>query len=231
MERKFKGVWIPAEVWLNPALTATEKMLYAEIDSFTGRGATFFKANETIAKDMGVSASTVKRSLSRLIHSGLVVQLSYDGRTRHLQSLDLSDSINLNHEIGQNDPSDRSKENRLIGQNDPISKQVKYTRESTKEKMALRLPDSFNNDEFKAAWDTWKQYKKEEHRFEYKSYISQDTTIHKLHNDTEGSPKRAILAIGNAIARGWKGIFPQNSDTSEREQPIDTTTALEWADK
>ena len=228
MERKFKGVWIPAEVWLNPALTATEKMLYAEIDSFTGRGATFFKANETIAKDMGVSASTVKRSLSRLIHSGLVVQLSYDGRTRHLQSLDLSDSINLNHEIGQNDPSDRSKENRLIGQNDPISKQVKKTIESTIE---LQLPESFDIDEFRDAWRTWKQYKKEEHRFNYKSSISEETTIHKLHNDTEGSPKRAILAIGNAIARGWKGIFPQNSDTSEREQPIDTTTALEWADK
>ena len=228
MERKFKGVWINAEIWLNPELTATEKMLFAEIDSFTDMGSTFFKANETIALDMGVSISTIKRALSKLIEQGFVIQVKYNGRVRHLQSCDPSRWVKMNHEIGQNEPSDSSKVTHLIGQNEPISKQQKKTIETSNE---LQLPDGFEIDEFRDAWQTWKLYKKEEHRFNYKSTISEQTTIHKLHQDTNGSSKHAIIAIGNAIARGWKGIFPQNSDTSERHQPIDTTTALEWADQ
>tara|TARA_R110000765_G_scaffold20007_5_gene52143 strand:+ start:1390 stop:2094 length:705 start_codon:yes stop_codon:yes gene_type:complete len=233
MERKFKGVWINSDVWLNPDLTATEKMLYAEIDSFTDMGSTFFKANETIATDMGVSISTVKRALSKLIQEGFVIQTKYNGRVRHLQSCDPpprkkdSDHSKLNHEMDQNEPSDSSKSIRLMDQKEPVSKQQKKTVELTTE---LELPQEFEGDDFRNAWQTWKQYKKEEHRFAYKSPISEQTTIHKLYQDTNGSQKHAILAIGNAIARGWKGIFPDSADTSERNQPIDTKTALEWAD-
>lgn len=228
MERKFKGVWIKSEVWLNPDLTATEKMLFAEIDSFTDMGSTFFKANETIAVDMGVSISTIKRALTKLIEQGFVIQLKYNGRVRHLQSSDPARSSNVNHEMVQNDLSDGSKSNHQMVQIEPISKQGKKTLETSNE---LQLPEGFNIDEFRDAWQTWKQYKKEEHRFNYKSTISEQTTIHKLHQDTNGSAKHAIIAIGNAIARGWKGIFPDSADTSERNQPIDTETALEWADQ
>jgi hypothetical protein len=37
-ERKFIGIWIPAEIWLDPNLTGLAKMLYAEIASFGDRG-------------------------------------------------------------------------------------------------------------------------------------------------------------------------------------------------
>ena len=44
MEREFKGVWIPKEVWLNNELSLVEKALLAEIDSFSGDGKAFYKS-------------------------------------------------------------------------------------------------------------------------------------------------------------------------------------------
>lgn len=33
MERDFKGIWIPKEIWLNTHLTMNEKLFLVEIDS------------------------------------------------------------------------------------------------------------------------------------------------------------------------------------------------------
>jgi hypothetical protein len=40
MERDFKGVWIPKEIWLDERLNALEKIILTEIDSLdaTERG-------------------------------------------------------------------------------------------------------------------------------------------------------------------------------------------------
>ena len=83
MEREFKGVWIPAEIWLDARLTLVEKALYAEIDSFSGNGKTFHKANETIQLEYGVSRPTISKAIKKLTDLGFI-EASFDGRTRHL---------------------------------------------------------------------------------------------------------------------------------------------------
>lgn len=226
MERQFKGVWIPAAVWLNPELTAIEKMIYSEVESFTGRGATFFKSNESIATEMGVSLSTVKRSLSGLIAKGYIIHLRYDGRVRHLQSCEPSDGSNRTYQSGHIEPISRVKSTHQEGHIEPVSKQVST---QSKSPPKIEVPLGFESEDFGDAWKLWKDYKAKEHGFKYKSPISEQTTIQKLHNDTQGDTKHAILAIGNAIARGWKGIYPQSSDTSERDNPVDPSRALGWA--
>ena len=207
MERQFKGVWIPAEVWLNSDLTAIEKMLYAEIDSFTSRGSTFWKSNDTISEDMGVSVSTVKRSVAKLIEKGWVKQVKFDGRIRHLQAdrvfHEPTESSNKYKQTAHIEPTHGSEVSGLLVQIEPLSKQKKVPREKPKR---IDYPAEFLGEEFEEAWNTWKEYKSKEHNFKYKSPISEQTTIQKLHNETQGDPKYAIAAIGNAIARGWKGI-------------------------
>jgi hypothetical protein len=61
MEREFKGVWIPKEVWLNNELSLVEKALLAEIDSFSGDGKTFYKSNETIQEEYKISRTQETR--------------------------------------------------------------------------------------------------------------------------------------------------------------------------
>ena len=81
MEREFKGVWIPKEVWLNPDLSLTEKALLAEIDSFTGDGKAFYKSNETIQEEYKVSRPTISKALKKLEGMGFI-KVEFDGRRR-----------------------------------------------------------------------------------------------------------------------------------------------------
>jgi len=83
--RQFKGLWIPVEI-LEMDIALASKMLWADINSFTGRNSTFWKSNATIAEEYGVSARTITRCVSELLAHGLIEEVSWNGRTRHLRS-------------------------------------------------------------------------------------------------------------------------------------------------
>jgi hypothetical protein len=72
MERAFKGVWIPAEIWLNEGLSVMEKVLYAEIDSFCGSGKECFCSNAHFAHLLQVSERQVQRLLVSLEKKGII---------------------------------------------------------------------------------------------------------------------------------------------------------------
>ena len=83
MEREFLGVWIPREIWLDPDLTLVEKALLAEIESFTGAGKSFFKSNDVIQEEYGISRPTITKAIAKLEARGLICR-RFDGRVRHL---------------------------------------------------------------------------------------------------------------------------------------------------
>jgi len=83
MERQFKGVWIPAEIWLDKRLTLVDRALLAEIDSFSGNGKSFHKGNDTIQEEYGISRNTVGRSLKKLETLGFV-EITFNGRVRNV---------------------------------------------------------------------------------------------------------------------------------------------------
>lgn len=68
MERKFKGIWIPAALWNSKELTLQEKCMVAEIDSFKE----FFMSNKTIGEFLGVSKSRAKQIIMGLNEKGIV---------------------------------------------------------------------------------------------------------------------------------------------------------------
>ena len=72
MERQFKGIWIPADIWLDENLTVMEKVLYAEIDSFCGNGKECFCSNAHFAKVLQVSERQVRRLLCSLEEKGVI---------------------------------------------------------------------------------------------------------------------------------------------------------------
>jgi DNA-binding Lrp family transcriptional regulator len=77
MERQFEGVWIPKEIYLNKDLTPTEKMLLAEIRSFSKNG-TCFASNEHFSEFLGISKGHVSKLLTKLNKLGLItVELIY----------------------------------------------------------------------------------------------------------------------------------------------------------
>lgn len=84
VERQFKGLWIPVEV-LEMDLSPTAKLLWADIHSFTGRDASFFKSNERVAKEYRCSERTISRAITTLKVAGLI-EVTTDGRLRKCRS-------------------------------------------------------------------------------------------------------------------------------------------------
>jgi len=63
--RNFRGIWIPASIWLDEGLSIEEKVLWAEIDSLEGEEGCF-ASNPYFAKFLGKSERQIKRYLETL---------------------------------------------------------------------------------------------------------------------------------------------------------------------
>lgn len=85
MERDFKGVWIPKEIWLAEDLGWTEKFLLAEIDSLS-RNNECFATNEYFARFFNISKDRVSKIISTLSNKGYVeVKLLYKQGTKQVE--------------------------------------------------------------------------------------------------------------------------------------------------
>lgn len=97
--RQFKGIWIPREILEHPLLQPVDKILWGDIDSFNWNEHTFFKSNDTIAEEYGVSERTISRAVGRLKEAGLVTVTS-NGRTRHLCPVRVDNLSSLPRQYG-----------------------------------------------------------------------------------------------------------------------------------
>ena len=87
MERDFKGIWIPKEIWLDDRLTALEKVILAEIDSLDAdEYGGCIASNEYLAEFCKCSTNKVALAVSKLKELGYIELVSFDGRTRKLKS-------------------------------------------------------------------------------------------------------------------------------------------------
>jgi len=65
----------------------------------------------------------------------------------------------------------------------------------------------FDSENFKKWWSIWKEYKKKEHRFNYKTKISEQAALKKLSHLSGGNELKAAAIIEQSISEGWKGFF------------------------
>jgi hypothetical protein len=88
------------------------------------------------------------------------------------------------------------------------------TEKKNKKDQDVVLP--FESDLFSEAWDQWKQYKKDQFRFRYKSGRSEQTALKKLQELSQGSEERALLILEQSVANGWSGLFPLKNEPKKR---------------
>lgn len=96
MNREFKGVWIPAEIYLNKDLSMTEKILLTEIDSLSRLDAGCFAQNYHFAAFLGISQKTVANLLTRLSDCGF---LAIEGRGLDRSIRLVTDAFSRNREF------------------------------------------------------------------------------------------------------------------------------------
>lgn len=80
-DRRFKGVWIPAEIWLDRSLSLTEKVMLVEVDSLQHEERGCYASNAHFAEFFGLSTSRVSEIISGLAEKKLItVELVRDGK-------------------------------------------------------------------------------------------------------------------------------------------------------
>jgi len=82
-QRAFKGVWIPAEIYLREDLSVDEKFLLASILAL-GYDNVCSASNAELAAFLSISEGRVSRLLSVLRKKDLIKTVSFDGRTRRM---------------------------------------------------------------------------------------------------------------------------------------------------
>lgn len=88
VNRDFKGIWIPREIWLMPDLLPGEKILWAEIHSLYDREkGGCFASNDYLSKFMQVKERRLQEMIANLVKHDLIVHVSFDGRRRIMKAV------------------------------------------------------------------------------------------------------------------------------------------------
>ena len=143
MERKFKGIWIPAELWNSKELSLQEKCLIAEIDSFTE----FWMSNKTIGEFLGVSKDRAKQIVGKMKDNGIInVETTRDTETKQILKRTITVSNDFKRKMfesslkkmaddypsrGENSPTPRGEDSPTPrGENYPESNKSFYNKSS-----------------------------------------------------------------------------------------------------
>ena len=101
------------------------------------------------------------------------------------------------------DPSQQEKEKEKVQEEE----KEKSTKKSEKDFSGVVYP--FESENFLKFWKAWKEYKKAEHKFNYKSVLSEQAALKKLCELSNGKEDIALKIIENSISNGWKGFFAE----------------------
>ena len=145
------------------------------------------------------SARKIGRILSKLEDDGAIISGNFNG-----SRYDRTKWFTLANPITENDTLHLSK---MVNGNTAIVEPIpKYnhvtTQNTTKEKVVM----PFEGGKFADAWQIWKQYKKVEKGFGFKSSISEQASLLNLQK-ISNNEQEAITIIHNAIAQGWSGLY------------------------
>jgi hypothetical protein len=83
----------------------------------------------------------------------------------------------------------------------------------------------FSSD-FVQYWNQWKDYKSKEHKFRYRSVVSENLALKELYKISSGIEQNAIAIIDQSIINGWKGFF-ELKNQSNAKKPTRNSGAYE----
>lgn len=90
LQRDFKGIWIPKEVWLDNRLNALDKIILMEIHSLDNEEKGCYASNQYLAEFCQCTETKVSTTISKLKKLGYIELANFDGRHRSLKIKSLS---------------------------------------------------------------------------------------------------------------------------------------------
>jgi hypothetical protein len=105
-------------------------------------------------------------------------------------------------------------------------KKIKKENSVIKEKKET-LVFPFETENFKKWWQIWKDYKKEQHKFLYKSFASEQLALKKLGEMAKGFEQNGVAIIEQSIANGYK-LKNNKNGKSITEIPTELRNTEAW---
>lgn len=207
--RDFKGIWIPAAIWLDDRLSAQEMVILAEIDSLDKEDGCW-ASNEYLAKFCKCSASTVSRAITNLKKCGYIRVESFDGRKRVLKSC----LANLTRLPSQIDKADNAK-CCAITLEDNVTDNIKKEKRTNLDSI---IEAYTSNDELRTVL---KEFLK--HRKALKKPMTEyalKCLLRKLDRETK-SDSQKIYQLNNSIENGWLTVCYSNSRQNSKPKNDD----------
>jgi DNA-binding transcriptional ArsR family regulator len=146
---KPKEWYMPYGIWTSD-LTAAERCLWAEIDSFTSNnGNGYYKTNQQASEELGVSQRQVSRAFAKLESMGLIT-LTKKGVRRVAKSTPWQDVLDC---VASNPRHDGEVSS-------PQWRGIKNKEKNNKEHNKNTLVYAIEGDEMIELWDVWKRERK-----------------------------------------------------------------------
>jgi len=111
MKRDFKGIWIPAKIWLSDGISIQAKVLWAEIWSlYDQEKGGCYASDEYLMNFLRLGQSRFHEVLKELRDLGLVKNVSFNGRERVIKAIspDLNDEEDSGNEGSNNQNNEPS---------------------------------------------------------------------------------------------------------------------------
>ena len=210
MAKEFKGVWVPIAIYQDKRLNPTDKFILADILTLNE----YYKSNDTVAIEVGVSKRTATRSFKKLENIGYI-KTKFNGRSRIAKmTTPIANMAKQPSQIGE-----AAAPNRPHSIQKSIQKSIHISKE-------VLLP--FQNKEFIEAWSVWLNERKAKKLRKY-TQLGEQTALHNLQTIAKDDYKTAILIINKSITHGWQGLF---AIKGQKNRNITTTqSTVDWINK
>lgn len=235
MDREFKGVWIPKEIWLNEELTLLEKIIFVEIDSLDNENHCT-AGNEYFAKFCDCSESKVSKAIKKLKELNMIEELEFDGRHRKIRVVkNAMQSSKKCYAESQNLQANNI-DNNQISKNKVVSKDTtmefqfgkeKSTpkKESLYSKCTAMINDFTGDKQVISDLTIYLHILLEMRKDGYSLYTNVWKGLLRKLKELSDDPKEQHLIISQSVERGYKSFYPVNNWKSNN---FDVTKGKSW---
>lgn len=213
--RQFKGVWIPAEVWLDHSLSITEKVMMVEIGSLQDPVRGCYASNSHFARFFGLSSSRVSEIISALSAKGLLrVELIRDGRQVVERRVRLTNLFGKSNTYSENaatlfgkggDPySEKAEESNTKSNSTTEGERAAAKASSTASRKASKFDPltACPGNVTQSVWADWCQHRREIGKRLTKTTCERQAKTLAGHHAPDA-------VINQSISNGWTGLFPE----------------------
>ena len=239
---------IPSAMWPHLSrLSGLQLAIYCDAVTWESQGKNARRSNDTLAEMFAVTSRAISKSVARLVELGLVdlevgannIRVIKPRTTVHLNKCSPRTTVHpeqvftptLNECSGQHGTTVHGSPEQVFTLVNHIEEQRAEKRvnqrPAKKKKEPILMP--FESERFAEVWATWKEYKRTEKRFSYKSHVSEQEALAKLQKLSNDNEQQSIEIIQQSIANGWSGFFPLRDGGSGRStRTVDAASTLEW---